>query len=60
MKKGLAPRNICFHSDLRKARDRTGFRRLVAMTSSGMGFARDDDDDICDSKHRLKGSADLA
>ena len=25
-----------------------------------MGFASDDDDDIYDSKHRLKGPADLA
>ena len=55
VEKDLAPRNIYLHSDLRKAQDRTGWRRR-----SGMEFANDDDDYIYDSEHRLKWHAGLA
>ena len=49
----LAPLNIGLHSKLRKAQDRTGWRRLVVTATPGMAFANDADD-IYDTEHRLK------
>ena len=58
MDNDLVSQNIGFHSDLRKAQDRTIWCRLAAtdtVTHSGMDFANDDDDDdIYDSEHLLK------
>ena len=48
VEKELPSRTICLHSDLRKAQDRTGWRRLVATTMIWHGICKCDDDDYDD------------